>query len=85
MLAVVVCALSGIGCMEPIQSGGVLIVGDPGERVAAMCRFRHRDRVAGLCGAEMGAEGAAASEEEEDIAVSEQPAEDRAQAAGEAR
>jgi hypothetical protein len=49
---VVACALSGIGCFEPLQSGGVMIVGDPADRIAAMCRFRHRDSVSELCGIE---------------------------------
>lgn len=34
------------GCFEPIQSGGVTIVGDPSERIAALCRFRSRDGAA---------------------------------------
>jgi hypothetical protein len=58
-LVVVACALSGIGCFEPLQSGGVMIVGDPADRIAAMCRFRHRDSVSDLCGIEA-SEGEAA-------------------------
>jgi hypothetical protein len=41
-----VSGLAGAGCMEPLQSGGVMIVGDPSERIAAMCRFRHEGKVA---------------------------------------
>ncbi|MBK8253532.1 MAG: hypothetical protein IPK82_12800 [Polyangiaceae bacterium] len=29
------------GCFEPIQGGGVVIVGDPAERLAALCKFHH--------------------------------------------
>lgn len=29
------------GCFEPIQGGGVVVVGDPGERLAALCRYGH--------------------------------------------
>lgn len=29
------------GCFEPIQGGGVVIVGDPAERLATLCRFHH--------------------------------------------
>ena len=36
-------ALSGAACMEPLQNGGVLIIGDPSERLGTMCRFRHGD------------------------------------------
>lgn len=38
-----IAATSLAGCFEPIQSGGVMIVGDPSERVGALCRFRHRE------------------------------------------
>ncbi len=35
-----IAATSLAGCFEPIQSGGVMIVGDPSERVGALCRYR---------------------------------------------
>jgi len=34
-------ALEGAGCLEPLQNGGVMIIGDPGERLGTICRFRH--------------------------------------------
>jgi hypothetical protein len=34
-------ALPAAACMEPIQSGGVSIIGDPTSRIDALCRFRH--------------------------------------------
>lgn len=46
------CSAVGLGCFEPLQSGGVMIIGDPNERIAAMCRFRHHDSVSELCGSE---------------------------------
>ena len=30
-----------VGCVEPLQNGGVTIVGDPSARLGALCRFRH--------------------------------------------
>jgi len=39
----VIAAASLAGCFEPIQSGGVVIVGDPSERLGVLCRFRQRD------------------------------------------
>jgi hypothetical protein len=43
-LALPLIALTSLaGCFEPIQSGGVIIVGDPSERIGMLCRFRHRD------------------------------------------
>lgn len=30
-----------VGCVEPLQNGGVTIVGDPGARLGTLCRFRH--------------------------------------------
>jgi hypothetical protein len=38
-----IAATSLAGCFEPIQSGGVMIIGDPSERVGALCRFRRKD------------------------------------------
>jgi hypothetical protein len=90
-LIVAACAPLGLGCMEPLQSGGVMIVGDPGERIAAMCRFRHRDRVGELCGGDAsGAASAGATEgaetaEDEDIAPGEERADSQPQAPATAR
>ena len=38
-----IAATSLAGCFEPIQSGGVMIVGDPSERLGALCRYRGSD------------------------------------------
>lgn len=35
-------ALSAQGCMEPLQSGGVMIVGDPSSRMEVLCRLHDR-------------------------------------------
>ncbi len=35
-------ALGVAGCAPPLQNGGVTIFGDPGTRLAALCRFRHQ-------------------------------------------
>lgn len=35
-------ALSGFGCMEPLQSGGVNIIGDPSSRMEVLCRLHER-------------------------------------------
>jgi hypothetical protein len=34
-------ALTFAGCAPPLQNGGVTIFGDPGTRLATLCRFRH--------------------------------------------
>ncbi|MEZ4297694.1 MAG: hypothetical protein R3B70_22245 [Polyangiaceae bacterium] len=31
-----------VGCMEPLQSGGVDILGDPSERLGSLCKFRRQ-------------------------------------------
>ncbi len=49
LLLTITFSLAGLGCMEPLQNGGVMIYGDPSERVAALCRFRHRDATSDVC------------------------------------
>lgn len=42
-LALLLFAVSSLaGCFEPIQGGGVVIIGDPSERLEAFCRFRSK-------------------------------------------
>lgn len=36
-----VLALGASACVEPLQNGGVTIVGDPSSRLGTLCRFRH--------------------------------------------
>lgn len=45
-----IAATSVAGCFEPIQSGGVVIFGDPSERIRALCHFRGGDE--SFCGEE---------------------------------
>jgi len=42
------------GCFEPIQNGGVTIVGDPSSRLGTLCRFRHQSE-GGVCAEEASA------------------------------
>ena len=36
-------AIAALGCVEPLQNGGVNIVGDPAQRLAVLCRFHQND------------------------------------------
>jgi hypothetical protein len=45
-----IAATSLAGCFEPIQSGGVVIVGDPSERLRVLCHYRGGDE--SFCGEE---------------------------------
>ncbi|MFO0589728.1 MAG: hypothetical protein U0441_19470 [Polyangiaceae bacterium] len=36
-------AIAALGCVEPLQNGGVTIVGDPAQRLGVLCRFHQND------------------------------------------
>lgn len=63
------------GCFEPIQSGGVVIVGDPAERLGVLCRFKQGGSFCGseAYAADLPAADAPATEDESEEVLSPEP------------